>query len=367
MFLLLHRPDRPLPREVQEVMGPPHQVIPLASELRSPAEQAEIPVRLRQIRADLLHSTYYASALRAGRPTVLSLYDLIPERYPRYWPRAQSAVIRAWMHAAVRAATRIVVPSEATAHDLRDLYAVDPARVVTAPLAAEAAWLSGHANAAAASGPYLLCVCTNKPHKNLARLVPAYALGRHVIPLPGLVIAGGWDDRYPEPLLMADQLGIRDLSGGEAPAAGTVRFLHGLDDAALGALYRGAAAFIYPSEYEGFGLPVLEAMLSGLPLAASITPAVAEIAGNACVPFDPGHVPLIAQAIVRLWSDGDLRARLAAEGLRRAQTYSWQRTASCILRAYDEALALPARERLRGDERRPIADETTTERTRERA
>lgn len=297
-----------------------------------------MPLRLRQIRADLLHSTYYASALRPGRPTVLSLYDLIPERYPGYWPHLQSALIRAWTRGAVRQASRIVVSSEATARDLRDLYGVEPHRLLTVPLAADAGWLRGQADSAVVSGTYMLCVCTNKPHKNLTRLVLAYAVARDVLPLPGLIIAGGWDERYPEPMLMADQIGIHDRAMHGPPAAGTIRFLHGLDDGALAALYRGAAAFIYPSEYEGFGLPVLEAMLCRLPLAASTTPAVAEVAGDACVPFDPRDVPLMAKAIARLWGDADLRARLADESAARARAYSWQRTAAGILRAYAEAL-----------------------------
>lgn len=208
-----------------------------------------------------------------------------------------------------------------------------------APLAVDEHWLSALSCSpgSPATPPFLLCVCTNKPHKNLVRLVEAYAsLTLRHAHLPDLVVAGGWDPRYPQARSTAADLGVDHERRGSD--RGRVRFVHNPDDAALHDLYRHARGFIFPSEYEGFGLPVLEAMVAGLPVAASTTPAVAEVAGDACIGFDPLDPDAIARAIALLAFDDDLCRRYALLGQARAKAFSWSATARQTLAAYDEAL-----------------------------
>jgi alpha-1,3-rhamnosyl/mannosyltransferase len=207
--------------------------------------------------------------------------------------------------------------------------------MTVAPLAVDNAWLSPSLGETAApmERPYLLCVCTNKPHKNLPALVDAYGLLRAQLgAAPDLVIAGGWDARYPEAKAAAAPL------AGDA-THGAVRFLHDIDDARLRELYAHALGFVYPSRYEGFGLTPLEAMAWGLPLAVSTTPAVAEVVGDAAITFPPDDVAAMAAAMERLVSDAPLRRHLSDAARARARCFSWQATAEATLRAYDCALA----------------------------
>ncbi|HWE62256.1 MAG TPA: glycosyltransferase family 1 protein [Chloroflexota bacterium] len=335
-FFLIYEPRRRLPADLRAALRAPHALLPIGAALRGPRDQLELPLRLRQARADLYHATYYAMALAPACPYVLNVFDLIPERYPRYWPRVQAAVIRRWLRRASARAACIFVPSHATAGDLETIYGISPARIAVTPLAADARW-QPHGEPLQDGGsmpPYLLCVCTNKPHKNLTRLVEAFALARRRQPsMPDLVIAGGWDPRYPEAQRRALALGID--AGASASEQGIVRFVQQPDDHTLQCLYRGALGFVFPSEYEGFGLPVLEAMTAGLPVAASHTPAIAEVAGEAYLPFDPLDTQSIAAALLRLAGDPAVRERVAAAGRRRAGQFSWHDTARRTLDVYD--------------------------------
>ncbi|HXT34081.1 MAG TPA: glycosyltransferase, partial [Chloroflexota bacterium] len=208
-YSLLHQTTKPVPPSIVAVAHPSHRLLPIAAALRSPRDQLETPMRLRQARADLYHATYYATALKAGIPTVLTVYDLIPERFPRYWSSLEALVIRRWLRAATRGADHLLAPSEATRADLMALYRVEATRLTVAPLAVDDWILAPECTRPDQVGeqPFLLCVCTNKPHKNLPRLVKAYHQFASRAPSPpDLVLAGGWDPRYPEAKVTAAEL-----------------------------------------------------------------------------------------------------------------------------------------------------------------
>lgn len=331
---LLYQTGAPLSPALRTAARRLGRLLPIDAPLRSLRDQWETPLRLRQVRADLFHATYYACALKPGVPAVLTLYDLIPEQYPHYWPPLERMVIRQWMRAAARGARRIIAPSQATAADLKRLYALDDARLTVAPLAASD-WTEGtdtKPQEDLGDRPFLLCVCTNKPHKNLPRLVAAYQRMACRVPAPPtLVIAGGWDPRYPGAEAAA-------LECNQAASDLRVHLIHGPTDPELRWLYRHAHAFVFPSLYEGFGLPVLEAMRSGLAVAASHTPAVAEVTGDAALLFDPLSEESISGALQRLIEEPGLLARLAAGGRVRGSQFSWRATAERILAAYEAAL-----------------------------
>jgi glycosyltransferase involved in cell wall biosynthesis len=141
---------------------------------------------------------------------------------------------------------------------------------------------------------------------------------------PLLLIAGPWDARHPDARQAAQQLGVSER----------VRFLGIVDDKDLPALYSGALAFVFPSLYEGFGLPALEAMACGAPVACSNASSLPEVVGDAALLFDPSDVRALTEAMQRLIEDAALRQRLSERGLRRAGTFSWQRNASATLSIY---------------------------------
>ena len=178
--------------------------------------------------------------------------------------------------------------------------------------------------------PYVLCLATNKPHKNLAGLVAGWARCS-----PGarkdteLVFAGRHDAAFPETREAIAEYGVFD----------TVRLLGPVPDALLPALMSGATAFCFPSLYEGFGLPVLEAMACGTPVAASNRSSLPEVVGDAGLLFDPADHEAIGVALSRLISDDKLRQRLARAGLARAHEFSWERTAQATLEGYRSVLA----------------------------
>ncbi len=231
----------------------------------------------------------------------------------------------------MRRADAIVTPSRNTAEDVVSRTKVDPAKLHVVPLASslEAGTLE-HVEVLArlkVRAPYVLFVGTLEPRKNLVRLVRAY---RRVAAtgLPhALVLAGpiGW---HHESLM-------REIA---LPGPGEIVLTGPLPQDALDALYRGASAFVYPSLYEGFGLPVVEAMARGVPTVASNTSSVPEVSGDAALGVDPRSVPEIAAALERILTDTDLAGRLATAGRARAERFTWDETARRTLEVYEEVL-----------------------------
>ncbi len=305
-------------------------------------QQWRIPNLLKRLQADneaLYHSPYYLMPYRTRLPTLLTFYDVIPLKFPNSVPARARLFFRLAATLALRAADRVLVISHAARSDLLSFFSIPASKTTVTPLAAGARYRpQPSAEVARIRHQYrlpesfLLYLGINKPHKNLPALVDAYAqtASPH---MPPLVIAGAWDNRFPQPKQHAARHELGDA----------VRFLGPVAERDLPALYSAATLFIFPSLYEGFGLPVLEAMACGTPVACSNTPSLTEIAGDAALYFDPLSVTAIRDAMVELIEDGRQRARRAQQGLTRAGLYSWQATAAATLRCYREMLGLPGK------------------------
>ncbi|MCY3711233.1 MAG: glycosyltransferase family 1 protein [Caldilineaceae bacterium] len=300
-------------------------------------QQWRIPRLLKRLQADgqaLYHSPYYVMPYRPGLPTLLTFYDVIPLKFPRTVPARARLFFRLAATLALRASDRVVAISQAACNDLRSCFRVPASRITVTPLAAGARYKpQPAAEVGRVRGKYslpdrfLLYLGINKPHKNLPALIDAFARIASP-PAPPLVIAGAWDDRYPQPKQRAAYHQLGDA----------VRFLGPVNERDLPALYSAAALFVFPSLYEGFGLPVLEAMACGTPVACSNTPSLTEVAAGAALTFDPHSVAEIRDAIAELVEDGPQRAQRTEQGLARAGLYSWQATAAATLHCYRHLL-----------------------------
>ena len=334
-LILLRDPSQPSPWNLTALAGERVQVVDVSVSPFSPLQQLMIPRLLRRLGADLYHSPYYLMPYRTGCPTLLTVHDLIPLLFPKH-STIQARLFFRWATAlALRTAHRVIAVSEATRRDLLAHFRIPTRRVVTIPEAADQAFHRRPPDEAKAvrqehdlPEQYILYLGSNKPHKNLARLIEAFSRITFHASRFTLVIAGVWDPRYPEARQRAESLAL-----GKA-----VRFLGPVAERDLPALYSGATLFTFPSEYEGFGLPVLEAMACGTPVACSNISSLPEVVGDAALTFDPTNTNAIANALNRLLSDTDLRADLRERGLRQAAQFSWERTARDTLAVYRQTV-----------------------------
>jgi glycosyltransferase involved in cell wall biosynthesis len=286
--------------------------------------------------ADVVHSPVPAAvpAARRGQKLVVTVHDVAFLTRPDVFPQTWRLMYRAGLRAAVRRADALIVPSRHTAEDLIRRTKADPRRVHVVPLAAAPAEPGDPLDTEEALSrlkirpPFILFVGTLEPRKNLVRLVRAYRrLAARGAP-HRLVLAGpiGW---RPQALM-------REL---EAEGPGEVVMTGKLDLADLDVVYRSADLFVYPSLYEGFGLPVLEAMARGLPCVVSTSSSLPEVAGEAGFPVDPLSEAGIADAMERVATDPVLAARLREAGVQRAGRYSWEETARLTLDVYKVVLS----------------------------
>ena len=285
---------------------------------------------------ELFHATAYAAPRTRRIPVVLTVHDLTLLRHPELGTPGLRRTLRRVGADAARA-HMVIADSQATQRDLTELCGVPPARIRVVPLGVAPGFRPLPADSARAqvrdrfrlAEPYLLHVGTLEPRKNLPRLIDAYAqLCRAGIAPPLLVLAGapGWGaDAVARAI---DRHGLRER---------VVR-LGRVDSAGLPALYAAAEAFVFPSLYEGFGLPVLEAMACGAAVVAATTGALPEVADDAALLVDPCDVDGLAGAMARLLGDPGLRSRLRAAGPARAAPFTWERTAGATLAVYAEVL-----------------------------
>lgn len=292
------------------------------------AEQILLPRSARRLRVDLLHNTLNTAAVLPGVPQVTSIHDVIYKRYPETHAGIMASGVALLVPLAARRSRRIVTGSEAAKQDIVRLLNIDPIRIdvipdgpglPVAPHPLSEAELRKEFGTGDA--PIVLTVAAKRPHKNLGRLIDAFALVRRdaVLLIPGF--------ETPFEAELKQRAGER------------VRFLGWLDDATLDGLYRAATCFVLPSLAEGFGLPVLEAMLRGTPVACSRTSALPEVAGDAAFYFDPEDTNEIAAALELLLDNEQLRAYLRKAGLERARRFSWEATAEGTIATYERTLA----------------------------
>jgi glycosyltransferase involved in cell wall biosynthesis len=260
----------------------------------------------------------------AAPPAAMIVHDLAYRVRPNEVPWQQRAYMGSIMTGALRRAGAILTPSEATRRDVLEQYPLPglERRVRVVP---EGCSLLGVDPGPLPDGlerGFLLAVGTIEPRKNYPRLLAAYRLLRARGGAPPLVVAGrvGW--AYGRVL-------------DELRAEPGVRLLTDVDDAALRGLYLAAGALAFPSLYEGFGLPLLEAMAEGLPALVGDAGALPELAGDAALVVDPRDVEAIADGLQRVLGDSALRARLAESGRRRAAGYTWEAGAAAALEALD--------------------------------
>lgn len=301
-------------------------------------QQLTLPHRLARGDVDLLFSPLQTLPLRCPVPAVVTVHDLTVVLYPESHNLRVRWSQLPFLGRSLARAERVIAVSRATADDLAAHFPAETAgkvRVIHSGVApryrpaADRGELAAIRRDAGAPEGYLLYVGTLEPRKNLGTLVSAWELlRREDDAFPPLLLAGGtgWHSR-----------GLRRRIETLAPLG--LRHLGRVDDGELARLYRGALVFAYPSFYEGFGLPVLEAMASGVPCVTSDVSSLPEVAGGAALTVNPRDGRELAAALRKLVDDRDLAAELAARGRRRAAGFTWERTAQRTEEVLREALA----------------------------
>jgi glycosyltransferase involved in cell wall biosynthesis len=299
-------------------------------------EQQHLPPLAVRAGVDVLHSLASTGPAWGATPRVVTIHDLIYRLHPETHAGLRAWGMRVLVPLAAHRSRRVIVLARSTREDVCRHLRVRPAKVDVVPsgvgaLARVAPVPEAELRArlgVPGGRPIVLSVSAKRPHKNLGRLIGALACipaeRRPVLVLPG----------YPTPF--EDELRARAAALG---VAGDVRFLGWIDDATLEGLYAAAACMAFPSLYEGFGLPVLEAMARGVPVACSHRGSLGEVAGDAALLFDPESEASIAETVERLLGDPALAEGLRARGRAQAARFTWDAAAAGTVASYARALS----------------------------
>jgi glycosyltransferase involved in cell wall biosynthesis len=305
-------------------------------------EQGILPLELKRVQADVVHGLVNVLPLTTRRPGVVTVHDLSFLRLPELFPPYKRVYLTALCRASVTRARQVIAVSRQTADDLALAWGVDGGRVLVAPNGVSARFSPGTPAQSAAFRQahalperYWLYLGTLEPRKNLSLLLSAFARWREQASPADqkvhLVLAGGKGWYYDTIFAQVAALGLAEV----------VHFPGFVPDGELPAWYRAAELFLYPSHYEGFGLPVVEAMACGTPVICSDAPGVREVAGDAAILVPPDDVDAWVAALAMAATQPALCAELRRAGLVRARQFTWETAAAVTIEAYERAAGMP--------------------------
>jgi glycosyltransferase involved in cell wall biosynthesis len=278
----------------------------------------------RRMHADVIHCPANLGPVRSRVPVVLTVHDLLPFRHPQYVPGAYAGILRSLIRFAARSAHHLVTISEASRGDIARYLRVPPGRIDVIPLAGSPVGGTDAGVQQRGTGE-VLAIGNRMPHKNFGALIEALARIPEAA-RPHLTITGSHGDDPLAPIVDRLELGK------------WVSLRGWLSDEELESLYRTSTVLAFPTLFEGFGLPALEAMARGLPVLASDLPVLREVAGDAAEYVDSADVGALADALVRLLEDPTRLQRMSELGFRRAAEFSWRQTAVATLASFQRAL-----------------------------
>jgi len=321
---------------IADQLGPNFRAVLEPSPNYSIREQIHVPWALHRERPDVFHAPHYVLPPAVRCRSIVTIHDCIHLMFPQYLPnRMAYAYARASMWSAARRSNRILTVSEASKRDIIRFFGVPADKIVVIYNAIDERFRLAPSDEAVdrvreryqLSGRFVLYAGNIKPHKNLVRLIEAFAaLRRRGFDDVTLLIIGDEISRLPALRRAVHSHKLHKH----------VRFLGYLADDMLAILYRLASVFVFPSLYEGFGLPPLEAMASGTPVVTSNVSSLPEVTGGAAVLVDPYDVDSIREGIERDLTDPALRAELRAKGIARSLEFSWERSVARTREIYED-------------------------------
>jgi O-antigen biosynthesis alpha-1,3-rhamnosyltransferase len=321
--------------------APPHIELP-AGVMRGPAPPSLPsnlgwsltggPVAAWRGRIDVFHAPAYTAPLAGVHPLVLTIHDVSYERHPEWFPYRRGPLRRWFYRRSALAADRVITDSTFSAGEITAAYAIDATRISVIPLGVGRPFTDPPATSRPSTGDYVLHVGDLHPRRNLA------------VALDAVLDVRGKHARFRDLTLVlvgVDRGSLAQLKdhAAKAGAQAAIDFVSGIDDEGLRAMYEGAAALIYPSRYEGFGLPLVEAMATGTPVIAARAGSIPEVAGDAALLVDPDDRGGFTAALERVLVDAAYAQQLRERGRARSATFTWARAAQLTLEAFRATIA----------------------------
>ncbi len=327
---------RPQDADFAEGLGENFRSLSQTDPLYSIGEQLRIPTQLRRANIDVFHAPHYTLPFTTPCNSVVTIHDCIHLLFPQYLPNKIAHIYaRAALWIAANKSSRILTVSEASKNDILRFFNIDPQKITVIPNGIDRQFTVKPSAEEIAivqeryqlKSPFLLYVGNVKPHKNLERLIDAFfQLRKDGLKTLTLLIIGDEITKYTTLRRTVHRYQLHKH----------VRFLGFVPSDTLSILYRLADAFVFPSLYEGFGLPPLEAMASGAPVVTSNVSSLPEVVGNAARLVDPYDVASISEGIQTVLEDQVYREKLIENGIERAKFYWWERSAVKVKQIYDE-------------------------------